>query len=429
MSSQETTHISQSECRCAVDCPMQWLAQWHIGLRNTSPEGPAQRVGSLGHACLASHVTALIGLAPAADFYAAMLAESKKRKYIADDANWSDASDDLVAHAHLASQAAQTLIDSPDFNVRFPAFSPLDPTRTPLIEQRLRVGWDRLRTVAGLHLPPAMAATFARNARRLGMEGTPDIVHYEDAERDDSPIFLDDYKMRTKPVDHVQADNSMADPQGAFYKILLAALEVDDGHRDVVFRQVNVYAGRWMTVEDFTDEGSPFVIATGLPTRDEKKLPGMVTPHVWARAWGELEERRRVATAGNPKGPRLPTANEREDARRFLDDLGRRKAVQVSHWRLEHNVCLEVVQGMLSAVAARLGELDAGITPGRNLRTWQGSPCVRPFGCDVQSPCLASLGSNNAEATFRDALTVNRYRLSIVPDIGEHDGGAEIEAT
>ena len=29
----------------------------------------------------------------AADFYAAMLAESKKRKYIADDADWSDASE------------------------------------------------------------------------------------------------------------------------------------------------------------------------------------------------------------------------------------------------------------------------------------------------------------------------------------------------
>jgi len=428
MSTSTTTHASQSECRTAQDCGTLWLAQWQLGLRNLSPEGPAQRVGSLGHACLASHVLAMIGQASSADFYAAMLAESRKRKYLAPDADWSDASGDLIAHASLAQNAAHTLIESPEFDVRYPAYSPLDPTRTPLVEQRLRAGWERLRNVAGLILPPAMLARFTSGGRRLGMEGTPDIVHYADISQDDSPIYLDDYKMRTKPVDSVPADNNIADPQGAFYKVLLAAREVDDGRRDVVFRQVNVYAGRWMTVDDFLDPGSDYVIASGLPTRDEKRLPGMVRAEVWLEAWKVLEERRRLATAGNPKGARLPTVNEYEDARRFHDDLTRRKAVQVSQWRLDHTVCLEVVRDMLGAVASRLADLDAGITPGRNLRTWPGSPCVRPFGCDVQSPCLASLGSNNAEAVFRDHRDITHLRIATA-EVGEHDVDAANEAT
>lgn len=429
-----TTHVSQSECNTAQNCGAEWLAKWQIGLRYTGPEGPAQRVGSLGHACLGAHVTAMLADKPA-DFYAAMLAESRKRHYLGPDGDWSDASQDLIDHAHLAQQAAHTLIASPEFNVRFPASSPLDPMRRPLIEQRLHAGWDMLNTAAGLVLPDAMLATFRGHMRkhglsgtphRLGMEGTPDIVHYED----DSPcatVFLDDYKMRTKAVDGVRADNNIADPQGAFYKVLLAALQVDDGgRRDVVFRQVNVYAGRWMTLEDFLDEGSPYVIATGLPTRNEKALPGMVTPEVWGKAWHELAERRRIATASNPKGPRLPTTTEEVDARRFLGDLAYRKAVQVSHWRLDHSVCLEVVRDMLSAVASRLAELDAGLTPGRNLRTWAGAPCVRPFGCDVKGPCLAALGSDNLTATFRDHLAVTHLRIAL-PEVGEHDSDATEE--
>lgn len=420
-----TTHVSQSECRNAQDCGAEWLAKWHVGLRHASPEGSAQRIGSLGHACLGAHVIAML-TGQTADFYAAMLAESRKRHYLGAEDDWSDASQDLIDHAHLAQQAAHTLIASPDFNVRFPAHSPLDPMRRPLIEQRLHAGWEMLRNTAGLVLPDAMLATFHKDGRRLGMEGTPDIVHYED-ETPDAPIFLDDYKMRTKAVDNVQADNNIADPQGAFYKVLLAALQVDDGgRRDVVFRQINVYAGRWLALEDFIEEGSPFVISTGLPTRNAKELPGMVSPDVWSQAWQILEERRRVNTAGNPKGPRLPTINEQHDARRFLDDLSRRKAVQVSHWRLDHSVCLEVVRDMLSAVASRLASLDAGLVPGRNLRTWPGSPCTRPFGCDVRGPCLASLGSDNLAATFRDHKDITRLRVA-TSEVGEHDADGASE--
>ncbi len=420
-----TTHVSQSECRNAQDCGAEWLAKWHVGLRHASPEGSAQRIGSLGHACLGAHVIAMLTGQPA-DFYAAMLAESRKRHYLGAEGDWSDASQDLIDHAHLAQQAAHTLIASDDFSVRHPASSPLDPMRRPLIEQRLHAGWEMLRSGAGLVLPDAMLATFRKDGRRLGMEGTPDIVHYED-DSPDAPIFLDDYKMRTRPVDSVQADNNIADPQGAFYKVLLAALQVDDGgRRDVVFRQINVYAGRWMTLEDFIDDGSPFVIATGLPTRNDKALPGMVSPEVWGQAWRILEERRRAATASNAKGARLPTVNEEHDARRFLDDLSRRKAVQVSHWRLDHSVCLEVVRDMLGAVASRLANLDAGLVPGRNLRTWPGSPCTRPFGCDVRGPCLASLGSDNLVATFRDHKEVTNLRVAT--EVGEHDAdGAEVE--
>ena len=80
---------------------------------------------------------------------------------------------------------------------------------------------------------------------------------------------------------------------------------------------------------------------------------------------------------------------------------------------------------MLAAVAMRLAQVDAGITPGRHLRTWKQAPCVRPFGCDVSSPCLASLGSNNAEATLREHLGAGRFRLDVLPTVGDHDDAPE----
>lgn len=423
-----TTHVSQSESNTAQDCGMRWFAQWHLGLRSTGIEGKAQRVGSLGHACLAAHVQAIArgeAMHPP-DLYAAMLAEARKRRYLPDDADWCDAPQDLLDHAHLAHQAAHTLLTSPEFDVRRPVVL----GGVPLVEHRLHASWAELERV-GLTLPPAILATFLganrRDARhtphRLGMEGTPDVVHYED-DSDDSPVLDDDYKLRTKPVDGTPTDQAIADPQGAFYKVLLAAVGADDGRRDVVFRQVNVYAGPWLTVEDFLLPGSELVVSSGLPTRDTKRMPGLVRAEVWHAAWQALEERRRLATSDAPKGPRLPTAAEYHDHNRFIEDLQRVRPVQVSRWRLDHTVCLEVVRDMLSAVAARLAQVDAGITPGRNLRTWSSAPCVRPFGCDVQSPCLASLGSGNAEAVFRDHLGAGRYRLPVLPEVGDHDEAA-----
>ncbi len=420
-----TTHVSQSECNTAQDCGMRWFAQWYLGLRHAGPEGPPARVGSLGHACLGAHVLALADpetFSGPPDFYAAMLTEARKRHYLAADADWCDASQDLLDHANLAHQAAHTLITSPEFDVRRPVM--LDGR--PLVEQRLHATWEQLARGAGLVLPDALRRALA--SHRLGMEGTPDVVHYGNAAVADldAPVYLDDYKMRTRPVDGTPADNVVADPQGAFYKMLLAALGADgNGRREVVFRQVNVYAGRWMTLEDFIDPGSPYVVSSGLPTRDEKRMPGMVRAEVWREAWRVLEERRRIATADNPKGPRLPTTSEYHEANRFIEDLSYRKAVQVSRWRLDHTVCLEVVRDMLAAVAMRLAQVDAGITPGRHLRTWKQAPCVRPFGCDVSSPCLASLGSNNAEATLREHLGAGRFRLDVLPAVGDHDDAPE----
>ena len=419
------THVSQSECRSAQDCGLQWHALWNLGVRMESMDGPPQVVGSLGHACLADHVFQTSQCAEP-DLWRAMEHEARKRRYPgADDGwdgDWSEASDELRGYATLAEQAARGLLASPDFDVQHPV---IDASGRPMVEARMVADWADLERVAGLVIPPKMLTVLMRNNRRWGMEGTLDVLHWRDGLR--RLLFLDDYKFRTRPVDGAPVESSVPDGQGAFYRVLIRALGLDAGFDAVFFRQVNVYAGRWHTLDDFLDAGSDYCNADGLSTRDQKRLDGMVAPDVWAEAWRILADRRRIATASRKGGPRLPTEDETHRARAFIDDLSRRRAVSVNTILLDHSVCLEVVRDMLAAVAGRLAEADAWGTPGRNLRSHASSPCSRHYGCSVQAPCLAAVGSNNVEATFREMVADGRYHLRVanVTPVGRRDGEGE----
>lgn len=436
-------YVSQSECKAAQDCGLAWYAAWFLGYKAVDPDNAAMRVGTLGHACLAEYVLGARGRREWS-MRDAMLRAAVDKKYLTDGQYaMGEVPDELHAQMLRARDAATSLVDSPLWDldpqrVVVPAFG---INTTPLVEARLIVPWIALEGNAGLVLPEAFRHAFRGNDRsaaphRLGMEGTPDVVH----ESADGVVYVDDYKFRTRPVDGGDASAPVPyrpflvpDAQGAFYKTLLAGLLVGE-HADVVFRQVNVYAGPWRTLDDFMEPGSPYVISSGLPTRDEKLIGGMVRPEVWAEAWRLLAERRRVASLserdnkGRPKDPRLPTVDEAEKAKRFIEDLGRRSPVSiVATPRLDHSVCLEVVRDMLAAVAALLAQADSGATPGRNLRSYPQSPCSRPGSCRVQSPCLASLGSNNAHDVFADHAKSGRLtRLSVVPDVAEYDPADEM---
>lgn len=436
-------YVSQSECKAAQDCGLAWYAPWFLGYRAADPENAAMRVGTLGHACLAEYVLAVRGHREWS-MRGAMLRAAVDRQYITGETHQLDIPDELESQMRRARDAATSLVDSRLWDldperVVVPAFA---ATGVPLVEARLAVPWGALEANAGLVLPPAMRAAFrgkypAAEMHRLGMEGTPDVVH----ESADGVVYVDDYKFRTRPVDGEATPTAYGHPvlvpdaQGAFYKVLLAGLLVGE-HAEVVFRQVNVYAGPWRTLDDFMDPGSPYVICSGLPTRDEKVIGGMVKPEVWAEAWRLLAERRRVASLGEydakgkPKPPRLPTVDEADKAKRFIDDLSRRSPVSVvATPRLDHSVCLEVVRDMLAAPAALLAQADSGVTPGRNLRSYPSSPCSRPGGCRVQSPCLASLGSNNAHDVFADHARSGRFtHLSVVPAVAEYDSAAEVNS-
>lgn len=440
-----TLYASQSECKLAQDCALSWYAQWYLGFRTSEAENPAMRVGTLGHACLAEYV---LGVREHREWSMrdAMLRAAVPRGYataeqVADN-DIPDALDDQMARAR---EAAMSLVDSPEWDLdpERLVVPPFGGTTAPLVELRLGVPWGALEVNAGLVLPPAMRAVFngemrlhglAGTPHRRGMEGTPDVVH---ASGGAGVVYVDDYKFRTKPVDDPASPHAFAlsvpDAQGAYYKTLLAGLCVGDD-ADVVFRQVNVYAGPWRTLDDFMRDDSPYVIDSGLPTRDPKLLGGMVQADVWAEAWRLLAERRRVNSLGatdnrgKSKPARIPTQDETEKARRFIDDLQRRRAVSIVPTpRLDPTVCLEVVRDMLAAVAALLAQADSGVTPGRNLRSYPSAPCVHPGGCRVQSPCISSLGSNNTHATFTDHAHSGRLtHLSIVPAVAEYDPIEEI---
>jgi hypothetical protein len=60
------------------------------------------------------------------------------------------------------------------------------------------------------------------------------------------------------------------------------------------------------------------------------------------------------------------------------------------------------VDQQLEALARNIGALAKGVTPSRNLRNFTTTPCVKPYGCPVQSACRASLGTGNAERVMRE---------------------------
>lgn len=384
-------YVSQSECRMVQDCPARWFLEWFHGLHNEAPESPPQRVGTLGHAivehCLRGRTAQI------EDAREAAIAKAKSRGYdtdtdaFADDFRLArDGADILARDGHLRDIVP----------IRIRGLGP-EVEGQPLIEQRLRVPWILLR---GLDLHESTLATL-RAAGRLGMEGMSDVVH----ERDDADVITD-WKFRTKTDLGGQTQPPQGvDPQGAYYRILHEGLNLIGADRPVVFRQVNVYAGRWLTVDDFTDPDpsdatlAELVVANGLPTRDVKRMKAAVSAEVWSEAW-RLLANRRVERGGKPATPR-----EVEDARTFAAFLHGQRHTSITEYPVPADEARETVRDMLTTLAAHTAVALTGATPGRHLRSHPSSPCQRPWGCSAQRVCHASLGSSSMLETARSMRT------------------------
>lgn len=480
----KSEYISQSESRDAQRCHLRWFARWPLALQ-TGDESPPQRIGSIGHACLDVMARgSLTGIAPTSgDCWRATLTEAGRR-------NWFDVDAGADEPAWLNEEYQRGLAGARLIDANVPRGAPVRlPDGTPLIEHRLKVAWGELMAI----VPPSMFTAFDRiitglaRLKRSGIEGQPDIAHRLIGDECKvnrftgfrvvtftgfSTVTIDDYKFRQKPDlggALGEADLTTIDPQGAFYSVLLRASGAIGLDEPVAFRQINAYAGRWLTVDDFVDERvrvqasgarGTLTLDSGLPSRDVERMGAMVTPEVWAEAHRVLanlrhDDRRAqhevrlhhhrqaladyaVFKAENPKSrkqpPREPsppdrlTANEEADARAFVADLAVRPLHQVQTCSLDPSACLELVRDMLAAVLSAEQERAAGLPPARTFDPHPRGPCVRPHGCDLLGPCKASLGSGNAVATLQDfaARAEMRRSLTVIPS-GVGDDPADVE--
>ena len=397
--------ISQSECNTALACGLQWFATWSLGFRPQYPENMPQRVGSMGHAILNDRVLARFhGRDPGP--ISAASNEREKR-------GWGEWTPELEGEFTLAEQAAGTLADA----INLDALAPIIHNGAPLAEVRLQVSWDQFARAGFGGITKGLHHLLAA---RDGIEGQPDIGLIMAALR-----ACLDFKLRQRPdLGGTDEDSAIPDPQGAFYKILLAAAGVPIDE----FKQVNVYAGPWLTLDDFMVEGSQFVRADGLPSRDLNKLGAMVKASVWADAWRLLVERKRVAHSlrplkmsqktGKPLKGQEWEAPDDWDARQFIRHLETYPLVAVRSFRLDMSVCRDVVRDMLGAVDAHLGALAKGVTPSRHLRNFPTSPCVKRYGCPVQDACRASLGTGNAERVMREQADAGALARRATAPIG-----------
>lgn len=402
--------LSQSEAGDALACGVKWLSRWFYEIRD-SDESPRQQVGSMAHAILADRVTARFRGEEASPNYACGM-EAARRGW---RTGWYEVQGqaldaaNLVAremnldHAHLLPDLWTSLED---------AGGP-----RPLAEVRLRAPWNKIvwafrdqdRVSPGWRDVMACGAVHERFA---GIEGQPDLVYLP--EGPGGPVAIVDYKFRQRPDlggagSPPQGGLPLPDRQGAWYLTLLRALGMA-APSGFEFRQVNAYAGRWLSVEDFLGP-SPGALVTdrGLPTRDLDRLVdagGMVTADVWAEAHRELARRRHLnrLAQGPRREPQVLTPAEEADARRMVETLRAWRPVVVKQVRADPLVCREVVRDMVVGVEGPLSMALRGVTPARHLQTYNGSPCTRPWGCPVAGPCQSSLGTFNvAEALQQSA--------------------------
>ena len=198
-------YISQSECGTALACGLQWFATWSLGFRPKYPENLPQRVGSMGHAILNDRVLARYhGRDPAP-----IIAASNERE----KRGWGEWTPELEGEFFLAEQASNTLADA----INLDSLAPIIHNGAPLAEVRLQVPWTQLSAattgrdiITGLH---------HLRAAYDGIEGQPDIGLVMAGAR-----TCVDFKTRQRPdLGGTDEDSAIPDPQGAFYKILLAA--------------------------------------------------------------------------------------------------------------------------------------------------------------------------------------------------------------
>lgn len=407
--------LSQSEVSDRTACGLKGHARWDLGYRPEHDETFAQRVGSIGHALLHERVAARFDEREE-HFDVAAREEGERR-------GWNLNVFDEVELATPAVDAIDT-----EYVSRV-SLLPNIYSEKPggvLAEVRLRESWSSLVKFfsdPGQQSPGWRDVTrcLAVTRRYLGIEGQPDLVCLP--EGPGGPVDIVDYKFR-QSIDLGGAGDetgpSLPDRQGSWYLALLGAAGLRPA-AGTNFVQVNAYAGRWLTVEDFlrvarggaaSEAEAELVVKNGLPTRDAKRYQDAkvaVSADVWAEAHRLLaiirqEVRRDMPDATSRKKAKdLLTPAEREGATRFLADLREQRAVVVVKKRADPIVCREVVRDMIVGVEQSLASIERGVVPARNLQTYRGSPCVKPGGCSAQSLCLASLGTFNVAESIKSS--------------------------
>lgn len=382
--------LSHSQSSCALECGAKWWAIWHLGYQPIEIESMPQRIGTLGHAYALDDVQALWNRTVRMWNGETFWRIANERKWLVDDipdVEYECARGRWAAYnldRFLGLQRHHLL---PDIYSR-------NPSGGPLAEVRIEVPWARVHEVLPMQDLTAAVETFS------GIDGQPDLVTMESGPG--GPATITDYKFRQKP-DLAAATSEVPDTQGAWYHTLMTAAGLRPAG-GLEFRQISVYAGPMLTVDDFLKPGSPYVTQRGLPSREPKN----VEPQDFDEAFRLLVQRTTAERAA--EGKRWsPTANDLAEARRHIEDLRHIRRVDERRFPLDPSVCREVVRDLMSHVDALLHQVRRGHRPARHLRAHPSSPCSRPFGCSVQGPCLASLGAHNFAEVLRSMSDDGRF--------------------
>lgn len=438
-------YLSQSEVSDWTLCPFRAHARWFLGYRASREETAPQRVGSMGHAILHDIVRARWEGREEGPMAAAS-AEAEKRE-------WSQVSDGeyerALAGAQLAAEhvGLRTVDLVPDLYSVDRGFDASGrQVAGPLAEVQLRVGWADLRRYmlaqGGGGLWSGISRCAAVKTRFEGMEGRLDCATFP--EGPGGPAAIIDWKMRQGMDLGGAAGDDFASPvpdrQFTWYQTILRALGLMPAG-GIELWQVNVYAGRWLTVEDFlrvaeggaqSEAEENLIVASGLPSRDSKRLGavGAVSEAVWAEAHRVLGNRRHALMMDNwradcaaidamptkrdgtprrkPRRPEMFTNHEQDGAASFLADLRAQRPVVVRKMRADLSVAMEVVRDCIVAVDGHLRHSLDGMTPARIIQSWPRSPCSRPGGCPVQQPCLSSQGTGRGVEAVKHLAAIER---------------------
>lgn len=443
----EPMYLSQSECGDWLACPFKAHVRYVAGYRPGRDESMPQRVGSMGHAILAEWARAR-AFKRNADPEGAVETEMEKR-------GW----DGYFEHEFEAAEVAATAVAlHPEVRLHHVHLAPdlWGGTGGPLADVVVRVPWARLAEVASAYHVDLHLRAMSVTSRFAGIEGHPDLVAWPDGLG--GPLVVYDWKFR-QSIDLGGADSEVVsdvpDRQFAWYGTLLRAAGLAPAG-GIELWQVNAYAGRWATVDDFirvaqggarSEAEAALVTQDGLPTRDSKRLDKAgfsVTAEVWSEAhrclanarhaqrmddWREecrsiaaMPPKRDGTPRKTPPQPRRLSPYEEEEARRWIDILHAQQPVVVRKMRADPVVCLEVVRDMLVGVEGPLRLALAGLTPARHLQSHPRSACMIPGRCSAQQVCLPTLG------TFRGAAEAVRraeaLRLPVYDEAGNLTGEA-----
>ena len=425
-------YLSQSECGDWQLCPFKAHTRYVAGYRPGREEAMPQRVGSMGHAALAERARARFA-GRSCDISGAIEKEMEKR-------GWPGVGGDEYDAAVLAADAVADHLGLDNLHLVPDLWG---GSMGPLADVVVRVPWRTLYEQAAQqgaeHARDDLFACAAVRQRYAGIEGHPDLVCMP--EGPGGPVVVVDYKFR-QHIDLGGTDGEVVsevpDRQFAWYATLLRAAGLNPAS-GIELWQVNAYAGRWLTVDDFvrvaqggarSEEEAGLVTQYGLPTRDTNRMAkagAAVTAAVWAEAFrvlsvtryqARLDEWTRNGYAapgrrGKPK-PEVVSASEQDGANRFLADLALQRPVITRPMRASPVVCLEVVRDMIVGVEGPLRLAMAGLPPARHVQSWPRSACMRRGGCSAQPVCLPNLG------TFRGAEEAHRaaeaMRLPVITD-------------